>query len=105
MAPRKCSVTSSKEPAASDHEIGYGDGILSMMRHHNIPITREHYLNIAYMGEPPEELSAEEEANLPPMLRRLSLATPKLRGETRLRICRASKKGRIEGRKRRLCGA
>jgi hypothetical protein len=39
------------------------------MRNHSIPITREKYLELAYFGGPPEELSAEEEANLPPMLR------------------------------------
>jgi hypothetical protein len=38
------------------------------MRCHYIPITRENYLNVAYMGEVPDELSEEEEAHLPPML-------------------------------------
>ena len=37
----------------------------------HIPITRESYLKLAYMGEPPEELNAEEEMNLPPELRKL----------------------------------
>jgi hypothetical protein len=47
------------------------DGLLDLMRHHRIPITRESYLELAYMGEPPEELSAEEEMNLPPEQRKL----------------------------------
>ena len=42
------------------------------MRHYGtIPITRENYLDLAYMGELPKELSAEEEANLPPEVRKL----------------------------------
>jgi hypothetical protein len=36
-----------------------------------MPITRESYLELAHMGEPPEKLSAEEEMNLPPELRKL----------------------------------
>jgi hypothetical protein len=46
------------------------DGLLKLMRRFNIPITRENYRELAYMGEVPAELSAEEEANLPPMLRK-----------------------------------
>ena len=45
------------------------DGLLKLMRRFNIPITRENYLDLAYRGEVPAELSADEEANLPPMLR------------------------------------
>ena len=41
------------------------DPILALMRYHNLPITRQDYLNVAYLGHPPEELSAEEEADLP----------------------------------------
>jgi hypothetical protein len=63
---------SSTEQEASTRQTGSGDGIIDMLRHHNnIPVTREHYLNLAYMGEPPAELSAEEEMNLPPELRKL----------------------------------
>ena len=51
---------------------GYeNDGLLKLMRRFNIPITRESYLNLAFMGEPPAELSAEEEQNLPPEVRKL----------------------------------
>jgi hypothetical protein len=32
------------------------------MRNVNIPITRENYLDLAYMGDVPSPLSAEEEA-------------------------------------------
>jgi len=46
------------------------DGLLKLMRHFNIPITREDYLNLAYMGEPPAALTPEQEEELPPELRR-----------------------------------
>jgi len=41
------------------------DGVLRFMKEHNIPLTRENYLDVAYLGNPPGELSAEEEAELP----------------------------------------
>jgi hypothetical protein len=41
------------------------DAILDLMKRHNIPLTRENYLDIAYFGNPPEELDAEAEAELP----------------------------------------
>ncbi len=33
-----------------------------------IPLTRENFLDLAYFGRPPAELSAEEEAQLPEFL-------------------------------------
>lgn len=39
--------------------------VLDYMKKHNIPLTRENYLQIAYLGDPPEELGAEEEAEIP----------------------------------------
>ena len=46
--------------AVSDaaYDVTEGDGLLKLMRRFNIPITRESYLELAYMGEPPAELSA-----------------------------------------------
>lgn len=44
------------------------DAVLDFMRANNIPITRERYINLAYNGEPPEEWTAEAEAELPPEL-------------------------------------
>jgi len=41
------------------------DGVLRFMKQHDIPLTRENYLEIAYMGTPPEELDPEEEVELP----------------------------------------
>lgn len=47
-------------------------GLVNLMRRFNIPVTRQSYLELAYMGQPPEELSAEEEAEFPPELQRKS---------------------------------
>ena len=41
------------------------DAVLEYMKQKKIPLTRERYLNLAYMGEVPEPLSAEEEAQIP----------------------------------------
>jgi hypothetical protein len=46
-------------------ESGTDDGVLALMRRYGIPETREEYLQLAYMGDPPAELNAEQEANLP----------------------------------------
>jgi hypothetical protein len=46
------------------------DAILEMMKRHNIPESRENYLALAYMGNPPQRLSAEEEFQLPNQFRR-----------------------------------
>jgi hypothetical protein len=40
------------------------------MRHLDLPVTREDYLTLAYLGRPPKQLSAaEEEADLPKEVR------------------------------------
>jgi hypothetical protein len=41
------------------------DIVLEKMKEEGIPMTRENYLELAYMGNPPEELDGEEEAALP----------------------------------------
>ena len=41
------------------------DSVLDFMKRNEIAETRENYLEIAFMGTPPEELDAEEEAELP----------------------------------------
>jgi hypothetical protein len=46
------------------------DGLVEQMSYYGIPITRENYLDLAYMGKPPAQLSAEEEASLPPEVRK-----------------------------------
>jgi hypothetical protein len=44
--------------------------ILQFMEKHGIPMTREDYLDVLYMGTPPDVLDAEEEAELPPQFRK-----------------------------------
>jgi hypothetical protein len=41
------------------------DAVVRLMEKANIPLTRENYLMVAYLGNPPEVLGAEEEAELP----------------------------------------
>jgi len=41
------------------------DAVLDYMRKNRIKMTRKNYLNIAYFGNPPKRLSAEEEMDLP----------------------------------------
>ena len=41
------------------------DPTLDMMKLHGIPETRENYLHLAYLGNPPDELCAEQELELP----------------------------------------
>ena len=38
---------------------------LEYMKKNGVPLTRENYLDYAYLGNPPAQLSAEEEAELP----------------------------------------
>tara|TARA_R100000458_G_C8227065_1_gene209816 strand:- start:299 stop:430 length:132 start_codon:yes stop_codon:yes gene_type:complete len=38
-----------------------------VMKRDGIPLTRENYIDFIYFGNPPEELGAEEEADLPEM--------------------------------------
>ena len=46
------------------------DCVVEFMQRNKIPMTRENYLNLAYMGDPPELLDAEGEAELPAEFRR-----------------------------------
>ena len=49
------------------------DTTLELMKRHNIPENRENYLALAYMGNPPAKLSAEEEFQLPNQFRKKQL--------------------------------
>jgi hypothetical protein len=43
------------------------DGVLALMKRYGMPMTREKYIALAYMGDrSPDEVDAELEANLPP---------------------------------------
>lgn len=44
------------------------DPLVKMMRKLRIPITRDNYLDLAYFGDKPKELDAEQEAELPQQL-------------------------------------
>jgi hypothetical protein len=41
---------------------------LAFLLEHNLALTRANYLAVAYLGDPPEELDAEQESELPPGL-------------------------------------
>ena len=41
------------------------DPIVDTMLRHNIPLTREHYLDMAFLGRDPDDLDAEEEEDIP----------------------------------------
>jgi hypothetical protein len=49
------------------------NSVLSAMIRYNAPETREEYLMWAFLGNPPEELTPELEAELPPQFRRDAL--------------------------------
>jgi len=55
---------SQNKPGALTPQAG-NDPVVDLMLKNKIPLTRENYLNVAYMGEVPEELSAEQELELP----------------------------------------
>jgi hypothetical protein len=41
------------------------DVVLEKMQRDGIPMTRQNYLALAYLGDPPEEIGPEVEAQLP----------------------------------------
>jgi hypothetical protein len=41
------------------------NAVEALMRAFRIPLTRENYLNLNYLGKPPKVMSPEEEAELP----------------------------------------
>jgi hypothetical protein len=45
------------------------DAVERLLKLAGVPLTRQNYLDLAYLGEPPNELGAEEEANLPDEIR------------------------------------
>lgn len=47
------------------------DIVLEKMKQLGVPVTRKNYLDFAYFGTPPAELSAEQEAELPPEIQKL----------------------------------
>jgi hypothetical protein len=45
------------------------DPVLAYLQKHGIEVTRENYLDIMFLGDPPDELSWEHELELPEALR------------------------------------
>jgi hypothetical protein len=39
--------------------------MIAVLKHYGAPLTRQEYLNTAYMGKPPAKLDPESEAELP----------------------------------------
>ena len=54
-----------KEPVASIPQLGSDDTVVAMMKAFNMPMTRDQYVELAYMGQPPETIEAEVEAEMP----------------------------------------
>ena len=54
-----------KELVDTNLQPGNDDNVLATMKAFNLPMTREQYLELAYMGDVPTELGAEEEAGIP----------------------------------------
>ncbi len=50
-------------------QLGSNDIIVAALKKYNIPVTRENYLGLAYFGDVPDELTAEQELDLPEEVR------------------------------------
>lgn len=53
-----------KEQVELTPQAGSNDGVLALMKRFNLPMTREQYIELAFLGDKPK-LGAEEEAGLP----------------------------------------
>lgn len=54
-----------KKPEASTAQHGSMEsGLMALMRRTGVPLTREHYLNLKHLGEPPQQLGPEEQEEL-----------------------------------------
>jgi hypothetical protein len=47
------------------YEFVFSGPLIEYMKEHDIPVTRENYLSLAYLGNPPAELGNELEAEFP----------------------------------------
>ena len=60
-----------KQPVASTPQPGSNeDGVIALMKKFNLPMTREQYIELAYLGEEPEIFGAELEEALPEQFRK-----------------------------------
>jgi len=53
-----------KEQVELTPQAGNDDGVLALMKRFNLPLTRQQYIELAFLGDKPK-LGAEEEAGLP----------------------------------------
>jgi len=53
----------------STPQAGNNNSVVQLLKKYGIPVTRENYLDLVYLGEPPETLTAEEELEMPEALR------------------------------------
>ena len=51
-------------------QLGKSDPIIQLLEEYSIPVNRENYLELAYLGEVPENLGAEQELQLPEQVRK-----------------------------------
>lgn len=51
---------------------GTDDDVTEWLKSNGEPVTRENYIDLAYLGKPPKPWTAELEAGLPPELRDFS---------------------------------
>lgn len=66
---KKHSTKSSKPLAVLKPRVGQRDDVVTrLMKKAGIPVTRDRYLKLAFMGDPEGGLGGEEEANLPESL-------------------------------------
>jgi len=59
-----------KSQAASETRHGMSKGMLDLMKRAGIPLTRENYLELEHMGNPPKHLTPEQESDLPSQFRK-----------------------------------
>ena len=60
-----------EQPVASTPQPGRNeDGVIALMKKFNLPMTREQYIELAYLGEEPEIFGAELEEALPEQFRK-----------------------------------
>lgn len=57
-------VASTPQPGSSE------DGVLALMKKFDLPMTREQYIELAFLGEEPEIFGAELEEAMPEQFRR-----------------------------------
>ncbi len=51
-------------------QVGNDDNVLATMKAFNLPMTKDTYLELAYMGEVPDQIDAEVLANMPEEFRK-----------------------------------